>query len=211
MWVRSELPVLLVRDADGPLPEPHGRPVSEGPGESQEGVIYALYRDAEGRDELARALQDWQNSGSTDSLLAMLPQQDRGERYGAYIFCADTPSNTGLGASAALEDIDGVAPDFTDVAEGLAGDCDGNPLDPARSLGPVRAHGAPELLVVGSTGDPATPYEWAAPFAAQFESAELLTRDGSGHLSYGRSDCINDAVDRYLIELVLPPVGTVCK
>jgi hypothetical protein len=39
----------------------------------------------------------------------------------------------------------------------------------------------------------------------------LLTRDGTGHTSYGGgNDCIDDAVDTYLLTLELPPDDTVC-
>ena len=84
------------------------------------------------------------------------------------------------------------------------------PVAPQREPGPVDAPDAPSLLVVGSTGDAATPYAWAEAVTSQLEGSVLLTRDGEGHTSYGRNQCIGRAVDAYLIELVLPPAGTVC-
>jgi pimeloyl-ACP methyl ester carboxylesterase len=74
-----------------------------------------------------------------------------------------------------------------------------------------RAAGAPPILVIGSTGDPATPYKWAVTLAQQLESGVLLTRDGEGHLAYRYgSDCIDDAVEAYLLDLMVPPEGLVC-
>ncbi len=69
----------------------------------------------------------------------------------------------------------------------------------------------PPILVVGTTGDPATPYKWAQSVAKQFEASVLLTWNGEGHTAYGRGDaCIDDAINTYLLDLKLPPKGTVC-
>ena len=71
--------------------------------------------------------------------------------------------------------------------------------------------GAPTILVVGTTGDPATPYEGAVALADQLTAGVLLTFDGEGHTAYGgKSDCIDDAVNAYLIDLEPPPDDTVC-
>jgi pimeloyl-ACP methyl ester carboxylesterase len=70
--------------------------------------------------------------------------------------------------------------------------------------------GAPPILLVGGTNDPATPYAWAQAVKSQIPSAVLLTRHGNGHTSYGVSLCARSAEDAYLISLVLPAAGTVC-
>ncbi len=73
------------------------------------------------------------------------------------------------------------------------------------------AAGSNDILVVGTTGDPATPYAWSQSLAEQLESATLLTYEGHGHTAYGRSNqCITDAVDGYLIDGEVPQAGTVC-
>ncbi|WP_412539673.1 alpha/beta hydrolase [Longispora sp. K20-0274] len=72
------------------------------------------------------------------------------------------------------------------------------------------ATGSPPLLVVGTRGDPATPYEQTAALATLLGTGRVLTWDGEGHTAYPETRCVTDAVDRYLIELVVPPVGTVC-
>jgi hypothetical protein len=66
--------------------------------------------------------------------------------------------------------------------------------------------------VIGTTDDPATPYESARALARQLRSARLLTYDGEGHTAYGRGGaCIADKVDTYLISRRLPRPGTRCK
>jgi pimeloyl-ACP methyl ester carboxylesterase len=77
---------------------------------------------------------------------------------------------------------------------------------------PSAAHapGAPPILVIGSTGDPATPYAWAKALANQLPRATLLTRTGAGHTAYRASSCIRRWADRYLTTLKMPPAGTVC-
>lgn len=73
------------------------------------------------------------------------------------------------------------------------------------------AEGANTILVVGTTGDPATPYKHSQSMTKQLGSAVLLTYDGEGHTAYGSSNsCVDDAVDSYLIDGVLPAEGTVC-
>ena len=63
---------------------------------------------------------------------------------------------------------------------------------------------------MGNTEDPATPLRWAQGLAHQLESGHLLTYDGSGHTAYGRSSCIDEKVDKYLLQLTVPDAGTIC-
>jgi hypothetical protein len=73
------------------------------------------------------------------------------------------------------------------------------------------AAGAAPILVVGTTGDPATPYAWAEALASELESGLLLTYEGEGHTAYLRSvPCIDSAVDTYLIEGKVPEAGKRC-
>ena len=48
------------------------------------------------------------------------------------------------------------------------------------------ATGAPPIVVIGTTGDPATPYEYAENMADQLASGVLVTFNGEGHLAYGQ-------------------------
>ena len=70
--------------------------------------------------------------------------------------------------------------------------------------------GAPPIVVVGSTGDPATPYAWAVALSKQLESGVLVTRQGEGHTGYEFSACVKAAVDTYLVDLTVPKAGLTC-
>lgn len=85
-------------------------------------------------------------------------------------------------------------------------------LWPVRGTKPAvpTAKGAPPILVVGSTGDPATPYDQAVTLSRQLSSGVLLTREGEGHTGYGSSQCVRDKVDAYLIDGTVPAAGTRC-
>lgn len=54
-------------------------------------------------------------------------------------------------------------------------------------------------LVVGTTGDPATPYEQAVSLAKLLSNATLLTFEGEGHTAYGSSDCVDKYVEEYFL------------
>ena len=76
----------------------------------------------------------------------------------------------------------------------------------------IRASGAAPILVVGTTGDPATPYAWSEALARQLDSGRLLTWEGNGHTAYGRGgSCVTDAVDTYLLTGQLPEEGLRCS
>lgn len=69
---------------------------------------------------------------------------------------------------------------------------------------------ADQMLVIGTTNDPATPYWWSESLAERLD-ASLLTYDGEGHTAYGRSNqCIIDAVDGFLVDGEMPASGTQC-
>ncbi len=82
----------------------------------------------------------------------------------------------------------------------------------ADPIGVPTAEGAPPIVVIGTTGDPATPYEGAVATAEDLESGILLTHEGEGHTVYGGGDslCIDRLVDDYLLNLVAPVDGTSC-
>jgi pimeloyl-ACP methyl ester carboxylesterase len=84
------------------------------------------------------------------------------------------------------------------------------PVRPAPQVR-LRGAGAPPILVVGNTRDPATPFRWAKALAGDLESGVLLARNGDGHTAYMMgSSCVDSAVDKYLISLVPPRSGTLC-
>ncbi|MEV7253851.1 alpha/beta hydrolase [Streptomyces cyaneofuscatus] len=75
----------------------------------------------------------------------------------------------------------------------------------------VDADGVPPVLVVGTTGDPATPYEESVSLAEQFPQGMLLTYEGLGHTAYGRGDaCVTAKVDAYLVKGERVRPGATC-
>jgi hypothetical protein len=73
-----------------------------------------------------------------------------------------------------------------------------------------RAEGAPPILVIGTTGDPATPYEQAGALAKLLGTGILVTYRGEGHTAYPKPGCLNDVVDDYLIDLKIPRSEVTC-
>ncbi|MFD4505656.1 alpha/beta hydrolase [Streptomyces sp. NPDC058457] len=77
----------------------------------------------------------------------------------------------------------------------------------------VSAPGSAPILVVGNTGDPATPYEGAKKMVdalGQGVGVEL-TYKGQGHGAYdSKNKCVQGAVNGYLLEGTVPKAGTVC-
>jgi hypothetical protein len=80
------------------------------------------------------------------------------------------------------------------------------------TLGPVTVRGAPPIVVVGTTGDPATPYAGAQAMVGRIAGSQLLTFDSTEHTAFGRgvSTCIDDTVDAYFLAGTLPAAGTHC-
>lgn len=86
---------------------------------------------------------------------------------------------------------------------------------PVKAAKPFEIHGkgAAPIVVVGATGDSATPYQYAVWMAQQLQSGVLVTYDGAGHATYGndRSACVDEAVVKYLADGVVPPYGLFCS
>ncbi|MFI5616407.1 alpha/beta hydrolase [Streptomyces sp. NPDC051567] len=77
----------------------------------------------------------------------------------------------------------------------------------------VSAPGAAPILVIGNTGDPATPYEGARNMVERLGPGVgvELTYKGEGHGAYNSGDpCVQRAVNSYLLDGKVPATGTVC-
>jgi pimeloyl-ACP methyl ester carboxylesterase len=80
-----------------------------------------------------------------------------------------------------------------------------------RTPAPVEYTGQAPIVVIGTTGDPATPVAWAGSLRKQLGNASLLTWRGEGHTAYGRANsCLDDAVDKYFVDGTVPADNTVC-
>ena len=185
------------------------------------GIFLALYDDAYWpilTEALTSALRD----GDGSALLFLADLSADRESGGGYssnswvafqaITCVDFPvdaSQAAMDAEAArLREVAPTVGDFFAYGEVT---CDVWPIAPVGAPGRLDVTGTEPILVVGTTGDPATPYPWSESLAEQLDGSVLLTFDGEGHTAYGRSNaCVQDAVDAYLIEGTLPEAGLVC-
>ncbi|MEU5522969.1 alpha/beta hydrolase [Streptomyces sp. NPDC047860] len=69
----------------------------------------------------------------------------------------------------------------------------------------------PKMLLVGTRGDPATPYRWAVETAERIGSpAVVLDNRNEGHTGYGSSECVHRKVEDFLLYGSLPPSGSSC-
>lgn len=108
-------------------------------------------------------------------------------------------------ATSALADY----PRWGGLAAGLYAQCATWPVSstPVPTIDP---QGLAPVLVVGSVGDPATPFAWSEEMAAALPGAALVTYEGATHGAVGTSPCVNDAVAAYLIDGTLPAAGLRC-
>jgi pimeloyl-ACP methyl ester carboxylesterase len=74
----------------------------------------------------------------------------------------------------------------------------------------ITGAGAGPILVMGASGDPITSIESSRKMADTLEGGVLVTVEADQHIAYGVGECGDDAVERYLIDLVVPQDGTVC-
>jgi pimeloyl-ACP methyl ester carboxylesterase len=210
---------LLAAIEQAPLPSDDGRDV--GPGLAWLGVAAALYDRDSGWPALAQALASARDDGD-DTLLASYADALTGRRpNGTYdneleqrlaINCVDFPHLTPQQTADLLADLATAAPRFGKNSGLASADpCDYSPVPPQREPARVTAAGAPPIMVIGTTGDPATPYQQAVSLAGQLQSGALFTWNGEGHTAYGKgTPCVNDAADAYLIDLQPPAPGASC-
>jgi hypothetical protein len=76
----------------------------------------------------------------------------------------------------------------------------------------VNTKGAGPIVVVGTTGDPATPLATSRKMADALDDGRLLVVHAEGHTGYAPGACSGDVVDQYLIDPVgkTPADGTEC-
>jgi pimeloyl-ACP methyl ester carboxylesterase len=127
------------------------------------------------------------------------------------VLCLDGPHPSDLDGFVRLADeLDDIAPRVgTPLAVELLA-CTHWPADASREPAPIVAAGAPPILLLSTTGDGVTPPDQARAVAESLASGVLVTIEGEGHGAIGRRDCVDALVARYLVDLVVPPVGTAC-
>jgi hypothetical protein len=188
-----------------------------GPAEFLYGSAAALYStstwpDLEVALEVARRGDGTAFLNLSDAYLRRHPDGTYDNVFEAEIAvnCLQAPAPSLAAIQAAAPAAEAAAPVFGLLTLDGVAQCSVWPLPAAAPVGPIRAAGSPPIVVVGSTGDPITPYGWARSLSSELGSAVLLTRVGDGHTGYFASSCIRNVVDRYLITLAAPAPGTRC-
>ena len=76
----------------------------------------------------------------------------------------------------------------------------------------ITGKGAGPIVVLGTTGDPATPLDGTRKMAEALEQGRLVTVVGNQHTGYGINACSQAAVDNYLVDPIghLPAEGLRC-
>jgi pimeloyl-ACP methyl ester carboxylesterase len=184
------------------------------------GIVYGLYSKQMLWRYLEQGLAEAQRGDGSTLLVLADAYTDRHEdgsyeptlAANAAVNCLDQPFPKEAGAyEAEARSIERVAPTVGRITEYLSMFCAFWPVPPTGTAAPLSAPGAPPILVVGTTHDPATPYVWAERLAKELGSGVLLTRDGDGHTAYSSGNsCIDAAVEKYLIDLVPPAAGARC-
>ena len=202
---------VVVEDEDGDTRE-------LGPDQFDFGLATALY-DTALWQSTARAIADLRGGGA-DKLLALVDRQTGRQPDGSYdnssdaqvmVNCSDQTQRIDAAAAAEAEArIVAASPIFGPLLGSGLDSCSDWPV-PTNPVPAISADGSAPILVVGTVGDPATPYEWSERMVEALGPATLLTYEGDGHTAFLTSGaCIQDAVSTYLVDLELPPPGTRC-
>lgn len=206
----NDLAILLEEVDAEPIAAPDGRLL--GADTLLTGIIAALYAEEswvflslalsgvyEGDATIVFLLADFYNSAENGEFT-----DNQTEAFRAYN-CMDYPDDLSEADEEAMTaQIAAEAPTIAPYW-GSVDSCADWAYPPSGTRGEIHAEGTPEILVVGTTGDPATPYAWSVALAEQLAGGVLLTNVGEGHTAYsGTNRCVTDAIDAFLVEGVVP-------
>ncbi|AZS43238.1 Carboxylesterase B [Microbacterium oleivorans] len=183
------------------------------------GIISALYSESNW-SRLSSALTSVLE-GDADDMFELVDQyynrydgmylDNSTEAFSAYN-CMDYPADPADVVEAANKDVAEKAPTFAPYWSSDVNLCDAWPYPPTGTRNEIHADGAAPILVIGTTNDPATPYEWSAALAEQLNSGILLTRVGEGHTGFNKGNaCIDDTVVAYFDDGTVPEGDVRCE
>ena len=188
-------------------------------------LIGALYDKQYGWPELARALRN-ATKGDGTPMLAIADGYNGRAPDGTYdnetdvyaaVTCAESDIGTdGVSTLEGLAKIDAAAPILgkyfaEDDYAVLDTACSNWPEPVAKLPTKFDAPGAPPIMVVATTNDPATPYAGGVSLSKQLSSGVLVTHKGEGHTAYNKSNsCVNDTVDDFLVSGTVPKKDPMC-
>ncbi len=186
------------------------------------GVALGLYSDTSW-PSLLTALNDFVH-GSGDALMAMADQYNDRDDSGHYsnlleaftaIRCMDSNRITDPEKVIKLnQELINASPfqDNGQPAAAVFDVCAYWPVPPTMLPHTPDPKGLAPVLVISTTGDPATPYESGVNLAKDLKG-RLLTVKGTRHTAYMLEGltCVDRAGDDYLINLTLPKEGATCS
>jgi pimeloyl-ACP methyl ester carboxylesterase len=209
---------LLKQIDQKPLSTSSGRALTEGLATA--GVAYPLYSKTlwpRLRDALSQAI----DQGDGTQLLSLADAYnsrgpnsytDNGTNALYAVNCLDHDDYvTSSQVPQYFSQFDKAAPTFSHwFAYGLS-TCSTWPVKSGQHTTALHAEGAPPIVVIGTTRDPATPYPWAKALAKELDSGHLISRDGDGHTGFNMGNqCVDDAVNNYLVRGKVPRDGLSC-
>lgn len=174
--------------------------------DSWEILTQALDEALQGDPSTAFRLADFYNGRENGTYI-----DNSTEAFRAYN-CMDYPVEDDPAAEAATEKK--IAEGAPTIAPYWSGPdpCEVWPYPPTGTREKITAEGAGPIVVVGTTNDPATPYEWSESLADQLSEGVLITRVGEGHTGYNKGNvCVDEAVEAFLLEDVVPEDGLRCE
>ncbi|PZG86828.1 peptidase [Streptomyces sp. NTH33] len=212
---------LLERIDAKPLPTSSGRKLTQT--SALTGIVLPLYSESSWPALIGALTAAERGDGS--ALLALADaynERDSSGRYGTaahaqrVISCLDAKQRpTPDQARKLLPEFEEISPVFgTFLAWDTAGWCHDWPVAGQYDTPQVSAPGAAPILLIGNTGDPATPYEGTRKMADELGKGVgvELTWKGEGHGAYGNgSDCVDSTVNAYLLHGTVPKDGKVCS
>ncbi|MFI8433336.1 alpha/beta hydrolase [Streptomyces sp. NPDC079020] len=212
---------LLERIDKNPLPTSTGRMLNESLAIT--GIVTPLYSRSSWPN-LTEALDEAENGRTGNGLLQLADSYNGRDENGHYdtqnhsqraISCADSKARpTADEARALLPEFSELSPVFGPfLAWDTAGWCAQWPVEGEHDTPEASAPGAGPVLVIGTTGDPATPYEGARKMADELGDGVgiMLTNKGEGHGAYGESECVTSIVDTYFLQGKVPADGKTCS
>ncbi|MGZ0149202.1 alpha/beta hydrolase [Kribbella sp. WER1] len=215
--VLAKVDQLLKNTDETPLPGDGQRKVTQAL--AMLGLVYPLYLKEfwpRLEDAVAAGL-----SGDGSRLLALADEYtdrkptgyaDNSNEVQIAVNCSDRPDATSIAQiQAEVPKFKAASPRFGEFMAWSSVSCVNWPVKPTNTPHPIKAAGAKPIMVLGTTRDPATPYQWAVGLAHELESGVLVTRDGDGHTAYlSGNACVKNVVESYLVQGNTPAADIKC-
>ena len=215
----QQMAQLLADIDEQPLSTQSGRQLTEAL--ATLGMIAAMYSEASGWPSLRLGLSQAVNGDGT-VLLALADAYSERNADGTYasnvnsafpaISCTDRPGSLSVRQIRTnVRAFEKVSPIFGRTFAWAGASCRDWPVTVGEFPTTATAKGSAPIVVIGTTRDPATPYQWSVSLAKALHKGVLISRDGDGHTGYNAgNECVDNAVDSYLVSGAVPEDPTNC-